>query len=152
VKLRSVPINIKEANAFVDSYHRHNKKVVGAKFAIGCSDGTRLIGVAIVGRPIARLLDDGFTAEVTRCCVLPDAQKGACSFLYAKCWDAAKALGYQKLVTYTLASESGASLRGAAWKVVSENRGGSWSRSGREREWQSIYGQLKLRWEKAIED
>ena len=69
--LFAVPINIKEANDFVRSYHRHNKPTTGAKFAIGCSDGEGLIGVALVGRPIARMLCvDGFTAEIYRTCVI----------------------------------------------------------------------------------
>ena len=66
-------MSIAEANEFVANFHRHNKPVQGAKFAIGASDGDRLVGVAIVGRPVSRHLDDGVTAEVTRCCVVNDA-------------------------------------------------------------------------------
>jgi hypothetical protein len=144
----AVPLGRTEANAFILSYHRHNKPVPGAKFAIGASDGSRLVGVAIVGRPAARALDDGGTAEVTRCCVLDDAPKGACSFLYSRCWRAWSAMGGQRLVTYTLQTESGASLRGAGWRTVGlcpSRRQGWENRPGRE--WQSITGQAKLRWE-----
>ena len=95
-------MSLAEANEFVANFHRHNKPVQGAKFALGASDGQRLIGVAIVGRPVARRLDDGVTAEVTRCCVLDDAPKGACSFLYSRAWRAWQAIGGQRLVTYTL--------------------------------------------------
>ena len=98
-KLIAVPINLKEANEFVSNFHRHNKPVVGAKYSIGCSDGDRLVGTAIVGRPIAIRKDDGVTAEVTRCCVLDDAPKGSCSFLYACCWKACKAMGGQRMIT-----------------------------------------------------
>jgi hypothetical protein len=108
MKLLTVPMSQREANEFVANYHRHNLPPRGALFQVGASDGERLVGVAIVGRPVARLLQDGFTAEVTRCCVLPAAPKGSCSFLYGACWRAARALGYRKLVTYTLAEESGA--------------------------------------------
>ena len=108
----AVPIKHSEAAEFVGNFHRHNKPPVGSVFCVGASNGTRLVGVAIVGRPVARNLDDGRTLEVTRCCVIDDAPKGSCSFLYARCWQAAKALGWQKLITYTLQSESGASLRG----------------------------------------
>jgi hypothetical protein len=141
-------LSIAEANAFVASFHRHNKPVQGAKFAIGASDGDVLVGVAIVGRPVARALDDGETAEVTRVCVTAAAHKGACSFLYARCWRAWAALGGTRLVTYTLESESGASLRGAGWRVVGQSPGrkhGWENRPGRE--WQPVIGQSKLRWE-----
>ena len=144
-----VPVQQKEAKEFVANFHRHNKPPAGSVFCVGASDGERLIGVAIVGRPVARRFDDGRTLEVTRCCVVDDAPKGACSFLYARCWRAAKALGWQKLITYTLQSESGASLRGAGWRVVAElpgSTGKGWTiRPGRE--WQSVTGQAKFRWE-----
>ena len=147
----AVPITLREAGEFVANFHRHNKAPQGALFAIGASDGQQLVGVAIVGRPVARALDDGETAEVVRCCVHDDAPKGACSFLYARCWRAAKAMGYTRVVTYTLQSESGASLRGAGWRVVAElgaNKPGMWqSRPGRE--WQTVVGQAKFRWEAA---
>lgn len=147
--ISALPITLREAREFVSNFHRHNKAPQGGLFAVGASDGERLIGVAIVGRPVARALDDGQSAEVTRCCVHDDAPKGSCSFLYARCWQAAKAMGYRRLVTYTLQSESGASLRGAGWKVVAELAAGvpaAWqNRPGRE--WQSVVGQAKLRWQ-----
>lgn len=149
--LHAVPVGLKEAQEFIANFHRHNGAPVGYLFAVGVSDGDNLVGVATVGRPVARHLDDGRTAEVTRCCVVDAAPKGACSFLYARCWSAAKALGWQKLVTYTLQSESGASLRGAGWRVVAEVRPrdpGNWqNRPGRE--WQPVVGQAKFRWEAA---
>ena len=70
-----VPINLKEANLFVENFHRHNKKVQGAKFCLGASYNDKLVGVIIVGRPVARKLDDGFTAEVTRSCVLENGNQ-----------------------------------------------------------------------------
>ena len=149
--LYAVPTTLTEARQFVANFHRHNKPPAGGVFAVGASDGSRMIGVAIVGRPVARYLDNGQTLEVTRCCVLNDAPKGACSFLYARCWQAAKALGWSKLITYTLQSESGASMRGAGWRCVAElkaNKPEMWtSRPGRE--WQSVVGQSKFRWEAA---
>lgn len=104
-------MSIQEANKVVANYHRHSRPVVGALCAVGATDGERLVGVAIIGRPIARLLQDGYTAEVTRVCVMPDAPPNTNSFLYGAAWRAARALGFRKLVTYTLQSESGASLR-----------------------------------------
>ena len=152
--LSVIPISLREANDFVSSFHRHNGRTArdGGKFAIGATTGEQLVGIAIVGRPIARFLDNGYTAEVTRTCTSPDAPKGTISFLYSACWRICQAMGYLKLVTYTLTTESGASLRGAGWKCIgqiSSNKNG-WSREGREREWQSIYDQPKLRWEKEV--
>ena len=147
--LLAVPLDLTEARSFVASFHRHNSAPAGGKFAIGASDGARLVGAAIVSRPVGRHLDDGKTAEVIRVCVLEDAPKNACSFLYGRCWIAAKAMGYSRIVTYTLQSESGASLRGAGWKVIAElkaNNAAGWqSRPGRE--WQAASGQAKFRWE-----
>jgi hypothetical protein len=150
-RLAVVPVTLREANDFVENFHRHNGRTNhdGGKFAIGCSTGDELVGVVIVGRPLARLLDDGWTAEVTRCCVSPAAPRNACSFLYGAAWRAWRALGGKRIVTYTLTSESGASLRGAGWRVVGQVRPGDWSRPklGRMRQWQPIYGQQKFRWE-----
>jgi len=147
--LSAVPMTLTEATNFVANFHRHNKAPKFGLFAVGVSDGNELVGVAIVNRPVARMLDDGETVEVTRCCVNDKAPKGACSFLYARCWQAAKALGWKKIITYTLQSESGASLRGAGWKVIAQTKKrnpSDWqSRPGRE--WQSVVGQAKLRWE-----
>lgn len=149
--ITAVPMDLRESNEFVANFHRHNKPVVGARFSIGASDGQQLVGVAIVGRPVARLLQQqgGGVAEVVRCCVIDDAPKGTCSFLYAAYWRAWRAMGGTRLITYTLQSESGASLRGAGWTVVAElpakNAGGWQNRAGRE--WQPVVGQAKIRWE-----
>ncbi|WP_371721843.1 XF1762 family protein [Neglectibacter sp. X4] len=62
--LEIVPMTLKEANAFVEQKHRHHGPVVGHKFSIGLSNGEEIVGVAIVGRPVARHLDDGWTLEV----------------------------------------------------------------------------------------
>jgi hypothetical protein len=150
VKIEAVPINREEARAFIASHHRHNKPITGYRFAVGASFRGNLVGVATCGTPNARLLTDGVTAEVTRCCVLPDAPRGACSFLYAACWRAWRAMGGRKLVTYTLQTESGASLRGAGARIVAElaprSDAQQWTnRPGRE--FQPIVGQAKFRWE-----
>jgi hypothetical protein len=149
-----VPITLREANRFVEQFHRHNGRTSrdGGKFAIGVEaempDGSRtMVGVAIVGRPLSRRLMDGFTAEVLRVCVSPEATKNACSILYAACWRAWRAMGGRRLITYTLQTESGASLRGAGWKVIAECSPQTWNRPGRLRDWQPIYGQAKFRWE-----
>lgn len=142
--LELVPITQRDAIAYVERHHRHHGKVQGAKFSIAAAKDGEIVGVIFVGRPVARHLDDGWTAEVTRCCT--DGTRNAASFLYGAAWRASKAMGYKRLVTYTLAEESGASLRGAGWTVVAESGGGSWSRPSRPRVDKHPL-QQKLRWE-----
>jgi hypothetical protein len=120
--LTIIPTELDEANAFVRAHHRHHGAVVGHKFSIAVSDGVKVCGVAIVGRPVARMLDDGWTLEVTR--VATDGTKNACSALYAACWRAARAMGYRRVVTYILSEESGVSVSAAGWKKVGEAGGG----------------------------
>jgi hypothetical protein len=132
VRLTLAPCSIQDAKAFVAQYHRHHKPPPSGLFAVACTDGETVVGVAIVGRPVARMSDDGWTAEVTRLCVLP-GNKNACSMLYGAAWRAARALGWQKLITYVLPEEGGASLRASGWKCLGEAGGGSWSRKERPR-------------------
>jgi len=149
LKLKTIPMSLQEANEFVANFHRHSKPTQGGKFAIGASfDG--LFGVAIVGRPVARRLDDGFTAEVLRVCVTSNAPKNTCSFLYGRCWRIWQQMGGLKMITYTLQKESGASLRGVGWKIMGET--GGWKENKGwttrpNRDWLPIHGQLKFRWE-----
>jgi hypothetical protein len=132
-RLRVVPVSLAVANEFVNAHHRHHKRVVGHKFSIGIVDEEgKLRGVAIVGRPVARARDDGQTLEVTR--VATDECPNACSALYAASWRAARAMGYQRLGTYTLESEKGTSLHAAGWRVIHRTSGGSWSTPSRLRD------------------
>ena len=94
------PITFKEACAFVERHHRHHKPSRGHKFSVAVSSDGEVVGVAMVGRPVARPMDDGWTLEVNRCCT--DGAKNACSMLYGAAWRAAKAMGYKRLITYTL--------------------------------------------------
>ena len=142
--LELVPITLKEANAFVEQHHRHHKPVVGHKFSIAASDGEKIVGVAIVGRPVSRYLDNGLTLEVNRLCT--DGTRNACSFLYSAAWRAARNLGYKKLITYILVSETGSSLKAAGWKCVGECGGLRWN--GRSAPKVDLYpAQMKLRFE-----
>ena len=131
--LHLVPVSFSDASAFVALHHRHHKPPVGHVFSIGAADGDELVGVAMVGRPVARGFDDGLTLEVNRTCVA-DA-KNANSMLYGACSRAAFALGYRRLITYTQEGESGASLRAAGWRVIAERppRPG-WDAPSRRRE------------------
>lgn len=118
MSLDVVPVRWRDAAAFVDTWHRHHRRPAGHVFSVGVADGERLVGVAIVGRPVARHFDDGHTLEVNR--TATDGTPNANSMLYATAWRAAKALGYRRLVTYTQHGETGASLRAAGWRVVAE--------------------------------
>jgi hypothetical protein len=144
--LNITPITLNEANAFVEQHHRHHKPVPGAKFCVAVSKDDEVRGVAIVGRPVSRHIDDGWTLEVNRCCT--DGTRNACSMLYATAWKAAKAMGYTSLITYTMESEGGASLRGAGWKCVGKasRSGQGWNRKSRPRV-DTHPLQQKLKWE-----
>lgn len=142
--LRLTPITLREANAFVEANHRHHKPVRGCISCVGVSSGDQIVGVAIVGRPVARALDNGMTAEVIRCCT--DGTRNACSMLYRAAWRSVRALGYLRLVTYTLPEEGGASLRAAGMTCIGEAGGGSWNCPSRPRV-DTHPLQTKLRWE-----
>lgn len=131
-KFQIVPVTLVDANAFVTRHHRHHGPTVGHKFSLGIWDSIQgLRGVAIVGRPVARMIDDGWTLEVIR--VATDGVKDGCSALYGASRRAAFALGYRKLVTYILESEKGTSLKAAGWNCLGEAGGGTWSRPSRPR-------------------
>ena len=145
--LRVVPVTFKGANDFVAEHHRHHRPPLGMKFALAVADGDKLVGVAIIGRPVARHYDNGLTLEVNRTCVLDDTPN-ANSLLYGAAWRAAKALGYTRLITYTQTGESGASLRGAGWTVVAERAARpGWDAPSRPRESYGADGIQRTLWE-----
>lgn len=142
------PVTLREAQAFVLSHHRHNDPPHGHKFSIGLMDNGGLIGVVIVGRPIARANDDGQTAEITRCCVL-DGQRNANSKLYAAAIRAAKAMGYRRIITYTLPEESGSSLKAVGFEFdgLTQFNSSGWNMPGRPRKKPVKYPYCqKVRW------
>ena len=144
-KLVLHPLTFKEAKKYMDK-HRHHRPPTGGLFAIGCAvEGSDTpCGIVIIGRPVARHLDNGWTVEVTRLCT--DGTMNACSILYRAAWRAAKAMGYRKLVTYTLPQEGGASLRGAGFRLIGKAGGGTWNRKSRPRV--DLHPtQRKFRWE-----
>jgi hypothetical protein len=144
--LKVVPLTLREANSFVASHHRHNKPSSGCKFAIGAVDKTgELVGVAVAGRPVARLLDDGKTIEVTR--VATNGSPNVNSFLYGKVRRVAQAMGYQKIITYTLKSEGGESMRAIGAVPVADSGKKKWDRPSRSRQDQPVYAEPKTRWE-----
>ena len=145
--MRLIPVSLKEANAFVAEHHRHHKPVVGHKFSIGCMQAGRLVGVAIVGRPVSRYLDDGLTLEVNRLCTT--GEKNVCSMLYGAAARAAKAIGYRKVITYTLDTEPGTSLRAAGWTCMGLAGGKRWT-GKRCPAVDLCPPQMKLRYEKVL--
>lgn len=139
------PTTLRDANAFVAKLHRHHKPVPGAKFSVSIVDESNQVrGVAIAGRPVSRMLDNGTTLEVNRCCT--DGVRNGCSMLYRAVCRAAKAMGFSKVITYTLPEEGGASLRGAGFRFIGERGGGQWSRPSRARK-DSSTPQVKWLWE-----
>ena len=145
--LALTPISLREANAFVERNHRHHKGVTGHKFSIGCTRDGELVGVAIMGRPVSRYLDDGLTLEVNRLCTT--GAENACSMLYGAAARAARAMGYQKIITYTLDTEPGTSLRAAGWQCAGPAGGERWA--GKRRPAADLYPpQKKLRYEKQL--
>ena len=142
MRCKVIPITLKQANSFVTANHRHHSSVAGCKFALGLTDG-KLIGVAICGRPVSRFLDDGLTLEVNRLCT--DGTRNACSMLYGACIRVAKAMGYKKVITYTLESENGASLKASNFIYDGIAGGAMWTgkRSGRDK---GVPHEMKRRW------
>lgn len=126
-----VHLEFADACAFVAQHHRHHRAPQGHKFSLGLSVNGVLVGVVMVGRPVARGNDKNLTLEVTRLCT--DGTRNACSKLYTAAWRACQALGYRRLITYILASEPGASLKGAGWKQIGVTAGGSWDCASRPR-------------------
>lgn len=135
MRLALCPVTIGEARTFVARHHRHHGAPQSGLFAVAVEREPApemIVGVAVVGRPVARAYQDGYTAEVTRLCVL-EGFPNACSMLYGACWRAARALGYRRLITYTLASERGYSLEASGWRVVAERPARGWAEHSKAR-------------------
>ena len=156
---RIVPIGLKEANKFIIELHRHHKQVQGQKFSIGLEANGALVGVAVCGRPVSRHYDKGFIVEVTRLCT--NGTRNACSKLYAACARTAREMGYEKIITYILESETGASLKASGWECEERGVGGlAWNSSGKNVRTDSIINlfgselkspkELKQRWSKKL--
>lgn len=123
--LELCPVTLKAANEYVKEHHRHHGVVVGHKFSIGATKDGMLVGVAICGRPVSRFLDDGYTLEITRLCT--DGTPDVCSMLYGAAYRAARAMGYKKVVTYILDTETGSSLKAAGYKCEGKAGGVEWT-------------------------
>jgi hypothetical protein len=146
--MKQTPLTLAEANDFVKKYHRHSIPTTGCRFAFGVIENEQLIGVAICGRPVARLLDDKKTLEILRVCT--DGTRNANSFIYDKCRKIAGLIGYEKVITYTLQKESGASLKAIGATSVKASTPHGWDSKSRRRKEQKVYFEPKLRWELPI--
>lgn len=145
IRLTVVPCTLDEARAFIKQHHRHHLPPVGHKFSLAVADEAGVVrGVATVGRPVARLLDDGWTLEVNR--VATDGCPNACSALYGAARRATFALGYRKLVTYTIPEEGGVSLRASGWKCIGQAGNTPWNHKSRPRVEKNPV-QIRFRWE-----
>lgn len=120
--LQIVPLELSEANMLILRWHRHHKEAQGHRFSIGAINNGELIGAAIVGRPVARCVNHRTTVEVTR--LVTDGTKNACSILYAATARIAREMGYHKIQTYILDTETGVSLQAAGWECEAELAGG----------------------------
>jgi len=133
MKLRLFPATLKQANEMIEQLHRHHKRVVGHRFSIGCEDELNIIhGIAVVGRPVAREVNQYRVAEVTR--LVSDGTRHVCSKLYSACARAALAMGFDWIQTSILEDEVGISLIAAGWHFDHMIKGRDWncpSRSGR---------------------
>lgn len=127
------PISIAKANAYVEAHHRHHGKKTGCRFAIGAFNGSDLHGVAICSNPVARMADDGMTLEVSRLCT--DGTRNACSILYSACARIAKEMGFEKIQTYILESETGTSLKASGWVKEADGVGAkNWKDANNKRQ------------------
>jgi hypothetical protein len=122
--VKIVPVELKEANEFIGKLHRHHKPVQGHRFSIGVQKDGVLVGVATVGRPVARLTNPKEVLEVTRLCT--DGTKNACSTLYSAAARIGKEMGYKKIQSFILEIENGASLKASGWLFESVSAGGQW--------------------------
>lgn len=149
MSLHVVPLELAEANEFVERHHRHHKPIGFHRFSIGAVDESgALRGVAIVSKPVARALSPRDVVEVSRLCT--DGTRNACSLLYAACARAAAAMGYRRIQTYTLPSEGGASLRASGWTNAGEAGGGQWVRADGAPRRTDQPTDVKYRWEREL--
>lgn len=155
MSLELMPVTMVNACKFVGEHHRHNLPPKFGMFSVGVGEDGHLVGVAIAGRPIARMLCQPGVLEIVRTCT--DGTRNANSMLYGAIARAAKALGYQTLYTYTLVDESGASLKASGWiKDIEVQPEATWSRPSRPRYQVDLFGDErrpsgpKIRWKKVL--
>lgn len=140
------PVTFRQASDYINQHHRHHRATVGCKFCIGLYEGEKLIGCAVCGRPVSRYLDDGLTCEINRVCT--DGTRNACSMLYGACCRTAKAMGYRQIITYTLESESGTSLKASNFLDDGIAGGEIWT--GKRKRNNGVPQEKKRRWRRVF--
>lgn len=147
--LHVIPFTLKQANQLIAQLHRHHKPVVGHRFSLGCVGNSGLVcGACVVGRPISREINQYQVAEVTR--LVTDGTKNACSVLYAAAARVCKEMGFIKIQTYILETESGISLKAAGWTFEQMTTGGNWNHSCRKGRREDQPMCRKQRWGKKL--
>lgn len=147
------PIEWAAARAFVAHHHAHCRPPVTWRFQTAVYNGRTLLGVALVGNPVARALNRRGIVEVNRLCIRRDTPEAlrwnAASMLYGWCAREAARLGWRKIITYTRADEPGTSLVAAGWTRDGPVRGRGWHSARRARSnTNSWIG--KVRWSRQI--
>ncbi len=148
MSLRAFPLTLAQANGLVDRLHRHHDPAQGHRFSIGAFDGEDFVGAVIVGRPVAQKTPAYSVAEVTR--LVTNGHRNACSFLYSCAARAAEGMGFWKIQTFILSSETGASLRAVGWKDCGEAGGGEWNGEGKRKRKNTHPTEMKRRYERIL--
>ena len=154
--LEVVPISQRAAKDFIRKHHRHCSPPAGWRFGAAVRNGPGLQGivaVAMCGRPVSRCLDQKLIVEVNRLCCRTDVAAeltwNACSLLYGWCARTAKSIGAEHIITYTLASEAGTTLRAAGWTIDGYTVGRHWDTPTRRRR-NSGHVENKTRWVRTL--
>lgn len=150
MSLKIVPLELRELNELVEKWHRHHKRVQGHRFSIGVidTDTGELVGGCSVGRPVARRINPKEVLEVTR--LVTNGHRNACSILYAAAARVGRELGYKKIQTYILQSESGHSLKVSGWQNEGEAGGGQWKHTDGKPRRTDQPTEKKQRWAKTL--
>jgi len=134
------PTNLVRACEYINRMHRHNVAPQGHKFSIELTSLGFRVGVLIASEPKARHLNDGYTLELNRCCA-DERYHNVCSALNGKAVRMGKEMGYRRFISYTLTTESGASLMGSGFRkdgIVKGKKEG-WSSKSRPRKMPERY-------------
>jgi hypothetical protein len=144
------PCAVRRAETLVREIHRHLPRIEGGLFATTVYVSDELVGVAVASQPKARMSNDGFTAEITRCAT--DGHPNACSKLYAALCRALAAIGHRRVLTYTRPDEPGTSLRAAGFVDDGVTNEESWDRFGRRRKPRPDEEIPKRRWVRYLQE
>ena len=152
-QLRTRPVRFTAARDFVRHHHAHCTAPAAWRFGQAILNGGTMLGVVMVGNPVAPALNGRGTVEVNRLCIRRDIPRvlawNAASQLYG--WAAREAArqGWTHIITYTRADEDGISVRAAGWQQEARIRGRGWHSSRRARSNTNAWVD-KIRWGKPL--